>query len=96
MMSLAKQLRNDYVLLGKILGLERRVMQEIKATNGNEVDCAFEMIKVWANSTKHSDSGTPYKILIDALSMIERDDVVKFVRLGEYVEAAILQQPYSS
>ena len=82
-MLLARGIGVDSYQLGVFLGVDVSAIKAKLAEYRDPVICSFEILCLWRQRVGRSESVKTFKQLIQALSYLERQDLVEFVRSGE-------------
>ena len=83
LMRLAKQIGPDNLELGVYLGLDVATIKSKKAEHISAAECTFDILNIWKQSTGRSQSVKTYMKLTQALTNLDRQDLVQLVRNGE-------------
>jgi len=82
-MRLAKRIGSEYYQFGIFLGLTADTIKAQQATNSDVVECSFEILLTWRQMSGTPESTKTLKELCDALTDLNRMDLVEFVTRGE-------------
>ena len=82
-MRLAKKIGPDILEFGVYLGVEVATIKSKKAEPISATECSFDILNIWKQRTGRSESVKTYTELIQALTDLERQDLVELVRSGE-------------
>ena len=82
-MRLAKTIGRNNLELGVYLGLDEATIQSKKAEYSSVTDGTFGILSLWRQRTGRSQSVKTYMELTQALTDLDRQDLVQLVRSGE-------------
>ena len=81
---LANRITRDYRDLGLMLGIKGHVINAFEDDNKYRMaNIALKVLEKWMNAKEGQDMYTMYNELLEALSSIERNDLVEFIKVGE-------------
>ena len=81
---LANRITRDYRDLGLALGIKGHVLNGLEDDNRFRVaNIALKILEKWRNAKEGQDMYNMYNELLKALSKIERNDLVEFIKVGE-------------
>ena len=82
-MRLAKQIGPNNLELGVYLGVDVATIKSKKAEPISATECTFDILNIWKQSTGRSQSVKTYMELTQALTDLDRQDLLDLVRSGE-------------
>ena len=82
-MRLAKKIGRNNLELGVYLGLDEATIQSKKAEYSSVTEGPFGILCLWRQRTGRSQSVNTYMELTQALTDLDRQDLVQLVRSGE-------------
>ena len=82
-MRLAKRIGSEYYQFGIFLGLTADTVKAKEANHRDVVQCSFEVLLKWRQRNGFPESTKTLNALCEALTDLERTDLVQFVTRGE-------------
>ena len=81
---LANRMSREYRGLGLMLGIKGHVINAFEDDNRyRTANIALKVLEKWMNAKEGQDMYSMYNELLKALSRIERNDLVEFIKVGE-------------